>query len=32
MDDCGQHSIALARKDEEAFHIECGQTRGKTKV
>jgi len=32
VDDCGQHSIALARKDEEAFHIECGQTRGKTKV
>lgn len=31
-DDCGQHSIALAREDGEVFHTECGQTRGKTKV
>merc|ERR1712080_76473 len=31
-DDCGEHSIAVAREDGDIFHTECGQTRGKTKV
>ena len=31
-DDCGQHSISIAREDGEVLHTECGQTKGKTKV